>query len=393
MSFAPMIGDVARDLGIDLGTASFGLLAVTMFVAAAGVGFAGFFIDRAGIFPIVIAGQLLVLLSTAAIPLAGNHFELLIAIRVAQGLGSACLTAAITPAMALWFPPHEMGRAIGLQSIGMPIGMMLGLNATPLFSHALHSWHQGLFALAVVPLLALVVTIPVAIASGRIRNAVSIAELNREVIPASEFLRTPTFWIGLVALCLCYWAGLAFNGLAPGFLAVDPPAGAGYGPQGAGSLMLVFTLSGIVGPPIGGFVVDKLFNGRSKPLIAIGWVIGAVCYTAILLPAVSGNRSMLELVLLIAGLSNPFIDVTLMSFAAKVFPLRVVGRVAGLWLSCALLTGSVSMMVGSLALRTTGTYTLSLLIIGAACVIGFAVASLLTHPRHAQAARPDFSVN
>jgi sugar phosphate permease len=233
----------------------------------------------------------------------------------------------------------------------------------------------------------------VAIASRRIRKTIPSAELNRDLVPASEFLRTPTFWVGLVALCLCYWAGMAFNGLAPGFLAVDAPVGAGYGPQGAGSLMLVFALSGIVGPPVGGFVVDKLFNGRSKPLIAIGWILGAVCYTAILLPAVSSNRPLLEMVLLIAGLSNPFIDVTLMSFVAKIFPPRVVGRVAGLWLSCAMLTGSVSMMAGSLALRTTGTYTLSLLIIGAACVIGFAVASLLTQPRHAQAARTDFSVN
>jgi MFS family permease len=295
--------------------------------------------------------------------------------------------------MALWFPHHEMGRAIGLQSIGMPIGIMLGLNATPLFSHALHSWQLGLCAMAVVPLAAMVVTIPVAIASRRIRKTIPSAELNRDLVPASEFLRTPTFWVGLVALCLCYWAGMAFNGLAPGFLAVDAPVGAGYGPQGAGSLMLVFALSGIVGPPVGGFVVDKLFNGRSKPLIAIGWILGAVCYTAILLPAVSSNRPLLEMVLLIAGLSNPFIDVTLMSFVAKIFPPRVVGRVAGLWLSCAMLTGSVSMMAGSLALRTTGTYTLSLLIIGAACVIGFAVASLLTQPRHAQAARTDFSVN
>jgi MFS family permease len=377
MSFAPLIGDVARDLKVDLGTASLGLIGVTMFVSAVGIGLLGFWVDRVGIFPVIFTGQLLILLSNAAIWLAGDNFQMMVLIRVLQGIGSAALTVAISPALALWFPRQEMGRAMGLQSIGMAIGIMLGLNVAPALSHALGGWQPGIATLSFVPLLALMITVPIAIASVRNRPAAFGAESPGQGVPGWAFLRVPAFWVGLLALCLCYWVGLAFNSLSPGYLAVAPPTGAGYGPQGAGNLMFFFTLSGIVGPPLGGFIVDKLFDGRSRPLIVIGWTLGALCYTAILLTSVYGNHFVLTAVLIAAGLANPFLNVTLMSYAATAFPPHVVGRVCGLWLSLAFLAGSAGVMVCSLALRSTGNYTLPILIIGISSVIGLATAPFL----------------
>ncbi|HSV52382.1 MAG TPA: MFS transporter, partial [Burkholderiaceae bacterium] len=364
MSFAPLIGDVAKSLNVDLGTASFGLIGITMFVSAAAIGLLGFWVDRVGIFPPLLIGQAVILLSNAAIPFAGDQLELLIAIRVLQGLGSAALTASISPAMALWFPRQEMGRAMGLQAIGMALGIMSGLNMGPVLSPALGGWQWGIGVLSVVPLIALLITVPIAIKSRSNRPVSTGFDRPAEVVSAREFMRMPVFWFGLVALCLCYWVGLSFNSLGPGYLAVDPPVGAGYGPQGAGGLMLLFTVAGIVGPPLGGYLIDKLFDGRSRPLIAIGWALGAVCYTAVLFAPIYGNSFVLGAVLLAAGLSNPFVNVTLMSYAAKVFPPHAVGRVSGIWLSLSFLAGSAGVMVCSLALRSTGTYTLPLLIIG-----------------------------
>lgn len=380
MSFAPLIGDVAKGLDVDLGTASFGLIGVTMFVSAVGISLLGFWVDRVGIFPPLLAGQVVILLSNAAIPFVGSNLEPMVLIRVLQGLGSAALTASISPAIALWFPREEMGRAMGLQAIGMAVGIMAGLNAGPMLSEALGGWQLGIGSLSVVPLIALMITVPIAIASRRNRPTSAGFESGADVVSTREFLRVPTFWFGLIALSLCYWVGLSFNSLSPGYLAVDPPIGAGYGPQGAGSLMLLFTIAGIAGPPLGGFLVDKLFDGRSRPLIVIGWTLGAVCYTAVLFAPVYGNRIVLAGVLLAAGLANPFVNVTLMSFAAKVFPPHVVGRVSGLWLSTSFLAGSAGVMVCSLALRSTGNYTLPIVIIGISSAIGIAIAPLLKQP-------------
>lgn len=386
MAFAPLIGEVARDLNVDLGTASFSFIGMTMFVSAVGIGLIGFLVDRIGIFPVIISGQLLILFSIAAIPAFGDHFSWLIVIRILQGLGSAALTAAISPAVALWFPPGEMGRAMGLQSIGMALGIALGLNAGPALAQALGGWQMGIGILSLAPLMALAITIPIAIASRLHPPLAHNGPRLGEPVQSSDFLRVPVFWIGLGALCLCYWVGLAFNGLAPGFLAVSPPVGAGYGSQGAGSLMLLFTLAGVVGPPLGGLLIDKLFGGRSSPLIAIGWIVGAIFYSAVLLPSVHDSRIFLGVALLAAGLSNPFINVTLMSYSAKVFPPHVVGRVAGIWLSLSFLAGAGGVMVCSLALRATGSYTVPFLIIGISSLIGLATTPFLKPPMPTQRA-------
>ena len=198
MSFAPLIGEVAKDLNVDLGTASFCLLGITMFVSAVGLGLMGFWIDRVGIFPVILGGQLLILLSNLAIPLVGNHFAPLVVIRVLQGIGTAALTVAITPTIAVWFPRQEMGRAMGLQSIGMAVGIMFGLNVAPFLSHALGNWHWGIALLSVVPLVALLITVPIALVSRRQAPAAAGGDAGAEVVPASLFLRMPTFWFGLV---------------------------------------------------------------------------------------------------------------------------------------------------------------------------------------------------
>lgn len=380
MSFAPLIGDIAKDFNVDLGTASFGLLGITTFVSAVSISLLGIAIDKVGIFSIIILSQLLILVSNAAIPFVGHNYDVLVFIRVIQGLGAAGLTVAITPALALWFPRHEMGRAMGFQSIGIPVGIMLGLNAAPVLSELVGGWRWGIGLLSLVPLLALITTVPVAAMSIRHRPTVSSAERREEAVPASAFLRMPAFWVGLVTLGLCGWVGIPFNSLSPGFLAVSPPVGAGYGPQGAGNLMLFFTLAGVVGPPLGGFLIDKAFGGRSRPLIMVGWILSAVFYTAILLPAVHDQRFVLMAVLLVAGLANPFINVTLMSYAAKSFSAHVVGRVCGLWLSLASLTASAGVLMCSLALSTTGSYTIPILIIGGSSVIGLLLAPFLKQP-------------
>ncbi|NTF98049.1 MFS transporter [Rhizobium rhizogenes] len=380
MSFAPLIGDVAKDLNVDLGTASFSLIGITMFVSAIGIGLLGFWIDRIGIFRVIIAGQLLILLSNAAIPMIGSHLGPLVLIRILQGLGSAALTVAISPALALWFPREEMGRAMGLQSVGMALGIILGLNAGPLLSQMLGGWQLGVGLLSFVPLLALLITVPIAIASRSHSRAAAAEAHDQDTAHSSDFLRVPPFWVGLIALCLCYWVGLAFNGLSPGYLAVDPPTGAGYGSQGAGKLMLLFTLAGVAGPPLGGFLIDKLFEGRSSPLVAIGWVLGAVCYTAILFSPVHSNSVVLGAVLLGAGLANPFINVTLMSYAAKVFPPHIVGKVCGLWLSLSFLAGAGGVMACSITLSATGSYTSPILIIGIGSLIGLATVPFFKQP-------------
>src|ERR1700730_3615687 len=86
ISFAPLVGVISKDLGIDLGTASFGFLGITTFVAAAGIVLSGFVIDRLAIYPTLIGSQLVFILSYASMPFFGHSYGNVFLIRVIQGL-------------------------------------------------------------------------------------------------------------------------------------------------------------------------------------------------------------------------------------------------------------------------------------------------------------------
>ncbi len=380
MSLAPLVGEISKDLGIDVGATSFAFLGLPMLVLAAGIGLSGFLIDRLGVFPVIITSQLLLVLATAAIAFFGDNYAALLLIRIIQGIGGAGLIAAFTPALALWFPPRELGRVISFQGIAVPIGLMLGLNGGPQLSRVFGSWHFGVSALSVVVLIVLLISLPVAIMAKRLRPG-GLQHENKGAADSMGILfRMPAFWLGMAIVGLGFWVSSAFSNLTPGFLAVAKPVGAGFGPQSAGSLMSIVTLFTIAAAPLAGFLVDKVFRGRDLVVILIGWVMTAVAFLLIALPSVYGNRIALISALLIAGCANPFVVVTIMAFAGKVFPSNLIGRACGFWMSIAFFAGSAGVMVESLALHATGNYRLPMIITSVCGILGLLISMALKAP-------------
>jgi MFS family permease len=380
MSLAPLVGEISGALKIDVGAASFAFLGLPMLVLAAGIGLSGFLIDRLGVFPVVISSQLLIVLATASIAFFGDNYAALLLIRIVQGIGGAGLIAAFTPALALWFPPHELGRVISFQGIAVPVGLMLGLNGGPQLSRVFGSWRFGVSALSLVVLIVLLISLPVAIIARRLRPG-GLQRENKESADSMQILfRMPAFWLGMAVVALAFWVSSVFSNLTPGFLAVASPVGAGFGPQSAGSLMSVVTLATVAAAPLAGFLVDKVFRGRDLVVILIGWVLTAVAFLLIALPSVYGNRFALISALLIAGCANPFVVVTIMAFAGKVFPSNLIGRACGFWMSIAFFAGSAGVMVESLALHATGNYRLSMITTGMCGILGLLISLALKEP-------------
>ena len=380
MSFAPLVGEVSKDLGIDVGSASFAFLGMPMLVLACAIGLSGFFIDRLGVFPVAIASLLLIVLATASIALFGNHYSALLLIRIVQGIGGGGLIAAFTPALALWFPPHELGRVISFQGIAVPVGLILGLNGGPQLSRVFGNWRFGVSALTVVVLVVLLISLPVAIVAMRQRPRSKQHVKKQDAGSLRIIFRMPAFWLGMAVVALGFWASSVFSNLCPGFLAVASPIGAGLGPASAGSLMSLVTLFTIAAAPFAGFLVDKVFHGRDLVVILIGWAFTAVAYILISFPAIYGNRFGLISALLVAGCANPFIVVTIMAFAGKIFPSNVIGRACGFWMSIAFFAGSAGVMVESLALHATGNYRLSMITTGLCAILGLVITVALKAP-------------
>jgi MFS family permease len=380
LSVGPLVGEISRDLRTDVGAASFSFIGIPMLVMAASIGLFGFLIDRFGVFSVIIACQSLAVLATASIALLGDNYSALMLIRMAQGIAAGGLTVSAAPALALWFPRHEFGRAMGIQGVSPAIGMMLGLSVTPMLSQAFGNWRFGMASLSAVVSLLLLFTLAVAAKARHRRPSIPKAENQGDAESTGTLFRMPVFWVGMAVIAIGSWISMVFSNLSPGFLAVPFPVGVGYGAEAAGMFMALFTFTGMVGAPLGGYLVDKIFRGRAQVVIMIGFVLSAVFYTAIIVPSIFSNRSALIATLAIAGFANPFVTVTILIFAGKVFPTHVVGRVCGLWMSVGFFAGSAGIMVGSLALHTTGNYRLSMLITGVSAIIGLLITLALKEP-------------
>jgi MFS family permease len=160
ISFAPIIGIVAQDLGTDLGSASFAFIGIPTSAMAIGMAICGFLVDRVGVFRIVIASLSTLIATYIALAAFGHSFAAVLGIRVVQGLCSAGLMVSITPAIAAWFPSGEIGRAMGFPSIGAGVGTIIGLNTGPQLIHSTGSWQYGTSMLAVIAAAALAVPLP-----------------------------------------------------------------------------------------------------------------------------------------------------------------------------------------------------------------------------------------
>ena len=379
ISFAPLMGIVAKDLGISLGTASFGFMGLHMLATAVSCAIAGYLIDRFGVFSVINGSMVLLVVSNALLPWLGHSYWTVVAIRIAEAAGCAPVWVAIGPAVALWFPRREAGAATGLQSMVMSIGVMLGLVVSPQLALSAGSWQRGNAWLSLGLGVATVFVFAVSL-TARKHSPTAAVELPASA-PAGvvTLWGTRPFWAGMIGLSCGVWTLQTFNSLTPGYLAVLPPMGLGLGALTAGKLMTTVLLAGIVASLVGGLLVDKVFGGRARPVILMGFVLIAVTPVLLIIPQIGSQRSALILCLILTGAGTPFINPVILGFAAKTFSPSVVGKVVGSWMSVAMFSGAVGVMLGAAVLDATGTYRLPMETISAIAVVGF-ISALFIYP-------------
>ncbi|MFO0755591.1 MAG: MFS transporter [Byssovorax sp.] len=129
---------IRRDLGADMGGASFILAAYTLAVSALllPMGRLG---DLWGKRRVYVAGFVIFGLGAGACAIAPT-LGLLIAARAVQGAGAAMLMSTGPALTTAAFPPAERGRALGLQATATYLGLTIG---PPLGGHMAHAfgWH------------------------------------------------------------------------------------------------------------------------------------------------------------------------------------------------------------------------------------------------------------
>ncbi len=115
---------------------------------------AGFLADHYGAKRIGIFSFLLMIGGTLILA-TGHTFPLLVLGRLIAGIGGITLALTCMRAVAQWFMNREIGLAMGLYTTGMPVGIIIALNALAAVG-ATWSWRSSIWVTVIVSCLALV---------------------------------------------------------------------------------------------------------------------------------------------------------------------------------------------------------------------------------------------
>lgn len=388
ISFAPLMGVIAKDLGIDVGTASFGFMGMNLFSTAFGVIIAGFLVDKIGLPRVMIGGLVLMLAANSSLPLIGHSYGGVVFIRIIEALGAAPALIAIEPTVSYWFPDKEKGIALGLNGLSVLGAVSAGMFGPGLVAAAGGNWQNGLFRFSFVLFAVIVLVTAICIGAKNYTTPAMKREHSEDLVAKavskSDFvtvvLRNPVFWLGLCVMAFSNWANQAFNDLSPGYMAVDKPIGLGFGPGASGRFSAGTWIGMVAGMFAAGFIIDKVFKGKSAPLVMIGFIGNIIFYNGILVYSIYSSAPVLTMWLMCAGFVNPFTAIGNQYFAVRTFAPNVIGKVAASWTCVSNFIGALGVMVGSYALHSTGNYHMSFAIVSVVSIIGF-IAALVSRER------------
>lgn len=330
--YAPLFGEVAKDLNIDMGAAINLSMAFAMAVGVSMVA-GGVFVDKCGITMALVAGLLCASLTAVLLPWIGHSYTIVFVSRLVQGV-VAITMATIGPILALWFPQKEHGLAGGLLMCSISAGAAFGVVASPAVFEVVGSWQKTVAVLSVPGWIAILLALLITRRPPSRKVVEAITEAMKSASGDMTYRKifvSPMTWIGTIITVANAWGIYGLYNIIPPYLATQAPLGLGLGPVMAGKLSLVLTLVGIPAFIFGGVFFDKVAKGNHKPAIFIGFVMTGLFSYLLLLPFVYQNMFLLVTCLMIAGLGMSFMAPSLTAFIAMNYPPNFVGSMVGWW--------------------------------------------------------------
>ena len=225
----------------------------------------------------VIAGALLTFSGFTALSGTAQGFWSLFLFRLGVGFGEAGGVAPSYALIADYFPPEKRGRALGIYSLGVPVGLGIGVIAGGYIAENIN-WRAAFFIMGavgvlLVPFFLWAVKDPSKTALQSAAPKVGLGEVFRVIS------RKPSFWLLALAASLSSVVGYGLATWIPSVLIRS------YGLQLSnagfymGGLLLI---GGVIGVLAGGLLADRLGHGKSKKwyalLPALAWLITVPCY-------------------------------------------------------------------------------------------------------------------
>jgi sugar phosphate permease len=361
----PMLaGFVKQELTLSAAVA--GLLVSSLFIGkTAGSYVLGALVDLAGerrmlAVSAVVSGVLIILAGVAPLPL-------LVVLLVAGGFFTAATTPAGGRLILLAFPRERRGVGMGVRQTGVPIGGVLAALVLPAFV-ALGGWRLGLVAAGAITL-----------AGGLVALALVGIEERRPPEPGP---RTPAgHWRVLVhdrnLVLATVWGCLVVTGQYAllAFLPLDIHENSGVSLGTTVGLVAVANVGGMAGRVAWGYLSDRTFGSRRRPLLAVITVSGVAC--ALLLAALPTDMPLaaIGVVAFAAGFSILGWQGVWVTLVCELGGVARAGVATGFAVSFIALASFISTPLYGLVVDISGSYRAMWLTLGAA--LGLSLLPLL----------------
>lgn len=135
----------------------------------------------------------------------------------------------------------------------------------------------------------------------------------------------------------------------------------------------VFILTAVVS----GFILEKIFRGRLRALVLLGFILPSVLWFSIKFPSVHSSIITLSACMWTGAFGIALISPLITTFFAKNYPEGIMGKLGGLMIVFNQVGIFIGMAVGSLSISITGRYDIAIYLVGVGAFMGFLSAFLL----------------
>jgi MFS family permease len=212
---------------------------------------------------------------TALCGTAGTFWQLFF-FRMGVGVGEAGGVAPSYALIADYFEPHRRARALAIFSLGVPIGLALGMLIGAYIAHAIN-WRVAFYAMGIAGILLAPIMLYFVRDPAKPAHAAAMAPIG-QVFPM--LARKPVFWLLAFAASSSSLCGYGLAVWTPSVLERSFGLGLVERGQFLASVVLIGGCSGVFA---GGWLADRLGaldRGWYAKLPAIAWLVTAPTFAA-----------------------------------------------------------------------------------------------------------------
>ncbi len=128
----------------------------------------------------------------------------------------------------------------------------------------------------------------------------------------------------------------------------------------------------ICGGFTGVLVTEKFLKGNARPVVLSGFVLGAIFFYILNIPAMASNYMILKICICSISFFSGFIQPLAFGYIAKYYPERITGTLGGILIGLDLFIGMASVTVCTKTMEISGYHMSFIILIGVAMTGAFA---------------------